>query len=224
MDQDFGSGDPFAPHREACCSVGGLNLMMIVGMAVLLFILGMIIGDALRKASQRRSQDQVLDDIYEALMLHGRAAAAATSDNIIGAASALRADIERRLGALATPGGSVKSHLEALKKGPDTATGTAKAEKDKAGPTSVMAGAGVFVTTTPPPAEPKPPSAVDQARLAIGAFNDHWSKRRERIEELRKARDALLDTPPVPRPFGLPKPPPPPGGSGGGGGGPATGR
>ncbi len=200
MDQDFNSSpDPFGPHHDACCSLG--HPMVLFGLAalVVLFVLGLMLGMRMRRTAASRDGELVLNDIYDVLRYRGVAAASATNGNVIGAASYLLHEIEDRLGPFVKIGGELKKKMGDLEKVRDEVSGANKKKEVKDEPRTVaLLAATDMVMTTQAPPKPEKPSAVDMARLAVGAFNDYWGDREARMKDMRAARNALLDTKPLP--------------------------
>jgi hypothetical protein len=191
VDQDFSS----APHHDLFSGGPGFFIMLAVG--VLLIFLGMMIGGWMRANANQRGGDQVLHTIYLALRKCGAEAAGQTNGNVIGAASTLRTEIDRRLGSLTELGGPLKDKLKALDAAHKAANEGHKPKPETDRNSIAVMGPGMVVSglSAGPPAQQ---SAVELARLAIGTFNDYWGDHQARIGDLRKARAVLLSTPPVP--------------------------
>lgn len=183
-------------------------LLILIGLAVALAVIGAAIGWTLSQNDARQRHRASLENHWKALWQRGYWAGAAPGASVLHQADLLAQEIEKRLGPLAAFGGPLAKALKDLKdagaaKAPAKAEAkpAAKAEEKKDGGQAVAAGGTttINIVAAPPasgPAAAEAKDPKDQARLAIGRFNDFWSQKDARMKELEAALDCLLHAEP----------------------------
>ena len=186
--------------------VAGLFLLLLLGVAVLAWLMG-------RREGAAAGPDEAPKEIHKRVLKAAQAALSAPSDRLHEKAKALRAVIEDLLGPVIVVangmGAKVKALDEALKGEVKDETKPAPSGGGKTEAVSAAASPVTVNTVTVISPAPAPPAAdkaktrklshdeqVEAIAKAVRAFHDHWSQTGVRIDELKAARAALSRMPP----------------------------